>query len=129
MTSSAMAQDNFDSLIIAGESDEVMLDADGPVHLTYSDDQVGTQDDNYVPVNLIPDEVRGMIKAWQLQRRERMEVSSTDAPASEDHEPLRTCSQTAPPKRFFRTFWRSVTRRMLKGDKQAVSASTLASTQ
>ena len=123
-----MAQDNFDSLIIAGESDVVMLDTDGPVHLSYSDDQVGTQDDNYVPVNLIPDEVRAMIKAWQLQKREKMEVSTIGAPTLEIQEPLRTCSQTAPPKRFFRTFWRSVTRRMLKGDKQAVSASTLAST-
>ena len=101
-----MAQDNFDSLIIAGESDVVMLDTDGPVHLSYSDDQVGTQDDNYVPVNLIPDEVRAMIKAWQLQKREKMEVSTIGAPTLEIHEPLRTCSQTAPPKRFFRTFWR-----------------------
>ena len=32
-------------------------------------------------------------------------------------EPLRLCIEKRPPKRFHRTFWRSITRRMLAGSK------------
>ena len=116
-----MAQDDFDSLFIAGEANSSMLDAMPQVNSAHSDGKIGMEVDNYVPVNLLPEEVRAMIKAWELER-EKMEVSATDAPALEDYEPLRTCSQTAPPKRFFRTFWRSVTRRLLENDEKAVKA-------
>ena len=117
-----MAQDDFDSLVIARESDDLMHDTFPRVDSTHPEGKIGTKDDNYVPVNHIPEEVRAMIKAWELQRREKMEVSATDALELEDYEPLRTCSQTAPPKRFFRTFWRSVTRRLLENDEKAVKA-------
>ena len=119
-----MVQDNFDSLVIAKESDDSMLDRFSPVNPTNSEEKPEIEVDGYVPVNDISEEVMAMIKEWELQRYETTEVSSTDAPLLVDYEPMRTCSKTTPPKRFFLSFWRSVTRRLLKGDKQAVIAST-----
>ena len=34
-----------------------------------------------------------------------------------NYEPTRHFQQAAPPKRFYRTFWRSITRRMLQADR------------
>ena len=90
-----------------------------------------------MPVNFIPEEVFAMIKAWELKRRDLMEVSdsmsvsraaSSETLRLEDYEPLRVCTQAAPPKRFYRTFWRSAARRVLDADKAGVLAAKRAST-
>ena len=121
-----MAQETFESLVVAGEFDDLMLDTLSPVNPTKSIGKNMTEDDHYVPVNYIPDEVIAMIQVWQLQRRDVMEVSGTDAPTLEEYAPL--MSQTAPPKRYFRTFWRSIARRLLQAYQNDAMTMTSAST-
>ena len=69
---------------------------------------------------------------WELtvlERQDWMDVSdcmSTSALAKSIHdfsfevfEPARLCALAAPPKRFYRTFWRSITRRLLECKKKS----------
>ena len=129
-----MAQEDFETLVLGGPSEDSMLDAFPP--FTSAAAKSGG-DETYVPVNYIPEEVYAMIKKWQLQQKHRSEVSDTnsqtgaasssDAPIIDnyepiDYEPLRICPQAGPPKRFYRTFWRSAARRMLECEKAAVLA-------
>ena len=85
------------------------------------------------PVNIIPDEVYELIRNWERAYRNQQESahaagsmetesSSTGAQASESvYEPMRCVSVSEPPpKRFFRTFWRSVTRRILQLNEKNV---------
>ena len=44
-----------------------------------------------------------------------------DALSAEDYEPIRVCRIAAPPKRFYRSFWTSVARRMLDTSRTAMS--------
>ena len=135
-----MAQEDFETLVLGGPSEDSMLDAFPP--FTSAAAKSGG-DETYVPVNYIPEEVYAMIKTWELKHKDRMEVSdstsqtgaasSSNAPIIDnyepiDYEPLRICSQSAPPKRFYRTFWRSAARRMLECEKAAVLAAKRAST-
>ena len=129
-----MAQNDFDSLAMPSQSEDLVLDAYHGLKSSPSERKsaCAPRDDDYVPVNFIPEAVYAMIKAWELKVHDAMEVSesmslsgaasSTDTLGVEDYEPLRTCSQAAPPKRFYRTFWRSAARRLLEADKAAVFA-------
>ena len=121
-----MAQNDFDSLAMPCQSDDLILDPHHGLKSSSSDRK--TADDDYVPVNFIPEAVYAMIQAWEMKRHDLMEVSgsmslsaavssSTDTLRLEDYEPLRVCAQAAPPKRFYRTFWRSVARRVLEAEK------------
>ena len=86
----------------------------------------------YRPVDVLPDEVYELIRNWELAHRKRQELkqvvesmdmeASTDSQSSESVlEPMRCVSVVQPPpKRFFRTFWRSVTRRILQLENQVV---------
>ena len=129
-----MAQNDFDCLGMPYQSDDLMLDACIGLRPPSSDtDRKAASadgDDDYVPVNYIPEAVYSMIKAWELKRHDIMEVSSsmslsataassTDALRLEDYVPMRICAQAAQPKRFYRTFWRSVARRLSEADKEA----------
>ena len=51
----------------------------------------------------------------KLQAEKQIAISLTTQPAysAEVYEPLRRCTHFAPPKRFHRTFWRSLARRAL----------------
>ena len=128
-----MAQNDFRFLTLSEHSDEQKPDCMLDCPLT-SEPRTCCADDDYVPVNFIPEEVRAMIKAWQLadqKRRELQEASpemSVDVPAdsitaSQDvFEPMRCIPNAAPPKRFYRTFWRSITRKVLEHDKEIIFA-------
>ena len=47
--------------------------------------------------------------------------ADADALSPEDYEPIRVCRIAAPPKRFYRSFWTSVARRMLDTSRTAMS--------
>ncbi len=74
--------------------------------------------EEYVPVNFIPEEVVASIAAWekshliQMSSLDRMDVDAVSV-SPNVFEPARNLSDFAPPKRFHRTFWRSITRRLL----------------
>ena len=82
------------------------------------------------PVNFIPDEVYELIRKWELaylqQQESAQTIDSMDTESTTDHrlnesiyEPMRLMSiSEPPPKRFYRTFWRSVTRRILQLETQ-----------
>jgi hypothetical protein len=79
-------------------------------------------DEIYRPVNFIPDEVYEMIWTWEiscLKQRElasavdSMEIDSFSNSRSSDID-YQSIPEFAPPKRFFRTFWRSLTRRLVQ---------------
>ncbi len=78
----------------------------------------------YHPVNFIPTEVYELIRNWELAYLKKQDsiqaFDSMDAVSSESiFEPMRSMSvSNAPPKRFFRTFWRSVTRRIIQLEKK-----------
>jgi hypothetical protein len=68
----------------------------------------------YAPVNCIKPEVYAMIAAWEacelLPRMKLVDKESGDTLI----DICETCSTScAPPKRYYLTFWRSVTRRIL----------------
>ena len=84
-----------------------------------------------------PDVVTTMLSEWGQPKREpqdKMDDSGSLSMAEsmtveispagmatmslEHYEPVRLCSFAAPPKRFYRTFWRSVARRLLERQKQ-----------
>ena len=138
-----MAQEDFATLTLGSQSEDLVCGTFP--HLTSSSTAKKSHsfDESYVPVNYIPEEVYAMIKTWELKHKDRMAVfdstsqtgatSSSNAPMIDnyepiDYDPLRTCSQSAPPKRFYRTFWRSAARRMLECEKAAVLAAKRAST-
>ncbi len=74
--------------------------------------------EKYGPVNFIDDEIYALIERW--------ESSAQQAPPSEvmmpiylkphetNYEPMRQLPTAAAPKRFYRTFWRSVCRRLVE---------------
>ena len=135
-----MAQNDFDSLAMPTQSEDLMLDTHHDLKPSCSDRKTAYADgdEDYVPVNFIPEEVFAMIKAWELKQRDLMEVSdsmsvsraaSSETLRLEDYEPLRVCTQAAPPKRFYRTFWRSAARRVLDADKAGVLAAKRVSTR
>ena len=83
--------------------------------------QCDDQDDSYVPVNDIKPEVYAMIAAWKSHQLDRqhleIDASMPDLPAESsvvNFEPDRNCALTGPPKRFYRTFWRSISLRSLQ---------------
>ena len=129
-----MAQNDFGCLTVAEHDAEQMPDACFPVSPLASE-RTCSGDEDCVLVNFIPEEVRAMIDAWQLAEQERQElteVSDATCPnlvfiapssASDDvFEPIRCIPNAAPPKRFHRTFWRSVTRRLLEREREALFA-------
>jgi hypothetical protein len=88
---------------------------------------------NYVPVNFIPDELHALIIAWELSaaKSTRHQTSSDnaendDAPdaamtvsfSESVYEPTRRVDNSAPPKRFYRAFWVSTSRRILAHSKR-----------
>ncbi len=87
----------------------------------------------FQPVNFISNEVYDFIRNWELsylRRQERAQsvdsmhiigmAAFTDPQSSEsiNYEPMRSMSTAAPPpKRFHRTVWRSLTRRVIERQK------------
>ncbi len=68
----------------------------------------------YVPVNCIKPEVYAMIAAWEACELSRVKVDDREGGDTIDICETWHCStSSAPPKRYYLTFWRSVTRRIL----------------
>jgi hypothetical protein len=132
------AQDDFSSLGIGPDTSWQPLDGyDGlaPVERDGSVDSLKSQspceaDEMYRPVNFIPDEVYELIRNWERSYSKQKEVASavvfmdsesfTDSQSRENvFEPMRSVlAFEPPPKRFYRTFWRSATRRILQLEKK-----------
>ena len=81
-------------------------------------------DRGYVPVNSIPDTVYEMFEAWVLsQQQYRIEMSATKRPTAANrstygagqqvHGTTTMSADSPPPKLFYRTFWRSIARRLM----------------
>jgi hypothetical protein len=138
---SFVAQDDFSALGLAA-----VPDADSPqlndYHAFTTIDRPASADslrsesacdsaDMYCPVNFIPGEVYDMIRTWETSYLKQQEtyhaVNSMDTESIAypqcsgiDLETMRCIPEFAPPpKRFFRTFWRSVARRMVQREKQS----------
>jgi hypothetical protein len=72
-------------------------------------------------VKFIPVEVYAFLEAWEeadstrIRSFDFMELDSASFPITQDmFEPARLIHELAPPKRFYRTFWRSAARRILE---------------
>ena len=113
------SQEDFDSLVLP-EEEILRHHTHHRLETLYATGKTLYEDESYVPVNFIPEEAITMIKEWQQKRAEQKQMSSMNE--SDEHvpasllsqEPLRTCANSAPPKRFYRTFWRSAARRLLQ---------------
>jgi hypothetical protein len=123
----AIAQRDFPSLELAERSDDLSLDAYQPLISVTVERMSCLGDDNFVPVNFIPDAVCTMIKNWELSELERQNLAEVSDPVGinrvssvpgvlnqEDYEPTRCMREFAPPKRFYRTFWKSISRKLLQ---------------
>jgi hypothetical protein len=85
--------------------------------------------ESFCPADFISDEVNELIRNWELSHSrqqdnahavESMESKSFSASSESVYEPLRCMLGAAapPPKRFHRTFWRSLTVRVVRLEKQ-----------
>ena len=84
------------------------------------------QEAPYIPVNEIKPEVLAMLAAWESTKLERQQAQkpdsglkvvsheSSDSFDFERYVPSRCCCTMEPPKRFYRTFWRSISRRIVQ---------------
>ncbi len=78
----------------------------------------------YIPVNFISEEARAFLLAYETAAARRAEIGNVSGhefsiPVATDmYEPERILACSAPPKRFFRTFWQSVSIRLLKLEEQ-----------
>ena len=80
--------------------------------------------EDYAPVNFIDDEVMMLIAHWEGSAKQAsfieyasspMNISDPATLSGSIYEPVkRVQALHAPPKRFFRTFWRSMSRRYLR---------------
>ncbi len=90
----------------------------GRPHTLKSDTDTEWKD--YVPVNCISDEAYAFLAAYEARMTLRVPVKddcksldTRDLDTLKMYDPERILPNSAPPKRFFRTFWRSITLRML----------------
>jgi hypothetical protein len=92
-------------------------------------DKLASNHEAYVPVNFIKPEVYAMIAAWEASALKRKESDAASVPKikietrdGDMYEPMRCIPASTPPKRFHRTFWRSITRRVLEHDRKSIIA-------
>ncbi len=130
-----MSQSDFASLAIQAElvnkssyssESEAISIAHGNLHASQTVEKSNdtTTSDAYIPVNFIPDEVLAFIEAWESTKStslcpcdHRDHVGALIPVSQNGLEPVRHLAEIAPriapPKLFYRTFWTSVTRRIL----------------
>ncbi len=136
-----LSQNDFDCLALASgeDADCQMLDSYHGFHDIERPESIDSmksessgkaEDAAYHPVDFFPDEVYALIRNWELgyskqqESAQALESSSMDLfPDSQSGasylEPMRCVSvPMPPPKRFYRTFWRSMTRKILQLEKQ-----------
>ena len=83
-------------------------------------------------VNEIKPEVLAMITSWKISNVQRQQVIESDTLmvdgsfdsgySFELFEPHRRCTTMEPPRRFYRTFWRSISRRALQFEKKLIKS-------
>jgi hypothetical protein len=141
---SFLAQDDFSSLGIAyGQDAESQLleyhHGLKSVERSASGDSGSAceADEIYRPVNFIPDEVYKLIQNWELSHLKQQEsaqaVDSMETesftiplPGESIFEPMRCMLESAhPPKRFYLTFWRSITWRIFQRKKESTKRDAL----
>ena len=141
MATDAVDQDDFTALELAEKSDDLRFDVYQTANHPFKQSSCDSED-TYVPVNFIPDAVIAMIQKWEtseLRKQDCMDVSDPTginrvASAEdlmlrpEDYEPIRILREVAPPKRFYRTFWRTVTHKLLQREEESESVFDRAST-
>jgi hypothetical protein len=87
-----------------------------------------TSKESYVPVNFISDAVYEMIAAWEAASSTTsfdgidLDVSSVPlVPVSKlSIEPARHIDDLKPPKRFYKTFWSSVSKRIIASSRARI---------
>jgi hypothetical protein len=143
-----LAQDDFSSVWLAAgqDSDSQPLDYFNEIttaNRAASGDSPKSEsscetDKIYRPVDFIPDEAHELIRIWELAYRTKqeradavdsIEIESVTYLQTHVFEPIRCISGDVfpPPKKFHRTFWRSLTRRMVQRmETSAVSCSASA---
>ena len=133
MAEPKLAQDDFDLLHISDTqslSEQRMCESN-PLQ-SFICRESSFADEKYTPVNFIPESVHDLIRSWKVSNLIRQEaLESTDdamsvegaaASNSDDvYEPLRFLTESTPPKKFYRTFWRSAARRALQREKEMVT--------
>ncbi len=83
---------------------------------------------SYKTINYISDEARALLLAYETAASRRADawVAGNDAcheslpSTTNPFEPERILASTVPPKRFFRTFWISITIRMIRREKEKI---------
>ena len=133
MSSRTLAQDDFSLLELAAGQDantsqqhgftSIVRAASGDSMKSVSSCDADVE--TFRPVNFIPDEAHELIQNWELSLIRHKEVASTvDSEEIEPiitmqslYEPMRFMESPPPPKRFHRTFWRSLTRRIYQLEK------------
>ncbi len=109
-------QSDFTSLAIQAELFDESQDTDGLTVAIYQGEISGNL--LYAPVNVIPDEVAAFVAAWEASTLAtsssgHMDLDEIIAPVSQSlFEPTRRLNDFAPPKRFYRTFWKSTSKRL-----------------
>ena len=83
------------------------------------------KDESYRALNFIPAEVYELFRTWKLSYYKRqeivdsMETESFTSAGESSFEPMRCMlGPMAPPKRFYRTFWRALTLRVVRREKE-----------
>jgi hypothetical protein len=131
-----MAQSDFTSLAVRHElADEDMYckrtevkstsDCKQSALLPYGKNEDKGSRELYTPVNFtISDELYSFLAAWESSAvamkslNDGMDFDAAPAPdPKSSFDPPRYLDDFAPPKRFYRTFWRSAARRILKLSK------------
>ena len=103
--------------------------------LSFSSEMFCDSQKTYSPENEIKPEVIAMLASWEsrsadLKKNVGGDSVMVDAPfecVNERYKPCFYCITTEPPKRFYRTFWRSISRRALQhlSDKVLYSSSLI----
>ena len=81
-------------------------------------------EDNYVPQNYISPEIYALLANWEAWC---LENPQPVVPA-QVYEPFRLLPNSGPPKRFYRTFWRGITRRLVRLRQSKEAPDAMAST-
>ncbi len=99
---------------------------------TFEEVEVKGSKEVYTPVNFNSDELYAFLAAWESSTvamkslNDCMDFKSAPLPDSKDSfDPVRFLNDSAPPKIFYRTFWRSAARRILKMSKDSTKRSPI----
>ena len=126
-----LPQRDFDSLAIPEQSEVPLYD---PFPRKSPDLLQENMLESSMAFHSVPEADNLMTEACEqseVKQRDLMEVSDSTtmmtpalsgAPSRDDYEPVRICSLAAPPKQFYRRFWRSVARRILESCKSTAVA-------